>query len=77
VIPDFLDARLPSAIRTTIKRAIRFDTVPDDLAATVVADGREFVDRTLEAVERMTRTGSDDFERQVIFVTANFTFRHA
>jgi hypothetical protein len=34
----------------------------DDLAATVIADRGEFVNRTLEAVEGMTTTGSDNFE---------------
>ena len=69
-------SRLSRAVGATVKRIVRFDAVPDDLAAAVIADGRELMDRTLEAVKRVSRSLSHDFERQVIIVTANFTLRH-
>jgi len=76
VVPHFFNSGLPRAIRTTKKRLLGFYSVSDDLAAAVIADGREFVDRTLEAIEGMTRAGGDDLEREIIVVTAHFTFCH-
>src|SRR2546423_8622092 len=64
------------AVGATIERVIGLDAVPDDLTATVVAYGRELVNRTLEAVERMMRACRDDFKGQVIIVAADFTLGH-
>lgn len=52
---NFAYACLPGAVGATIESIIRLDTVSDDLAAAVIADGCELVDRTLETVERMAR----------------------
>jgi hypothetical protein len=76
VVLHVRQARLPRAISATVKRVVPFDAVPDDLAATVIANGRELMDRTLEAVKRMPRALRHYFERQVIIITANFTLRH-
>ena len=76
MVLNFSDSCLPGAIGATIESIIRLDTVSDDLAAAVIADGREFVDCTLETVERMPPTGCYDLKRQVIIVAAHFTFRH-
>ena len=53
VILDIGAARLMRAVGATVERVIGLDAVPDDLAAAVGTHGREFVDRALEAVERM------------------------
>ena len=63
MIFHFLDAGLPRAIGATVKRSLRLDAVADDLAAAVIADGRELVNRAFEAVERVTSTGGDHFKR--------------
>ena len=76
MVPHLFDARLSGAIRAAVKRSLRFDAVADDLAAAVIADRRKFVNRTFEAVERVTRAGSDHFKRKVIVVAADFTLRH-
>jgi len=76
VILHFADTCLPGAIGATIKSILGLDTMSDDLAAAVIADGRKFMDCTLETVEGMTSTGRHHLEGQVIIVTAHFTFRH-
>jgi hypothetical protein len=67
---------LSRAVGAAIKGATRFDTVSDDLAAAMIANGRELVDRALEAVESMLLSGSNHVKRKVIIVTAHFTRRH-
>jgi hypothetical protein len=47
-----------------------------DLAATVVADGRELVDGALEAIKGVGDAGRDDLEGQVVVVTAHFALSH-
>jgi len=54
----------------------RFDAVADDTAIAVRAHRRQRVDCALEAVEDVTFSGHDYFKRLVIFVFANFAFRH-
>src|SRR5947199_1780075 len=72
----FDNARLTRAIGAAVEGVVGLDAVPDDLTFAVVTHGREFVDRALEAVERVARAGRDDFKRQVIIVTADFTLCH-
>jgi hypothetical protein len=55
--------RLARTIGAAEKRVLSFDAVPDYPAPTVITSGSEFVDRTLEAVERMARTSSNYLER--------------
>jgi hypothetical protein len=76
MVLDFGDSGLSSTIGATIESFVSLDAVTDDLATAVIADRREFVDRTLETVKGMTRSGSDNFEGQVIVVAAHFTFCH-
>lgn len=76
MVLNFSDSCLPGAVGATIESIIRLDTVPDDLAAAVIADGRKFVDCTLETVKRMAPAGCYDLKRQVIIVAAHFTFGH-
>jgi hypothetical protein len=40
------------------------------------ADGRDRLDRALEAVEGMPRAGGNQFETLVIVIPANFAYRH-
>ena len=50
--------------------------MPDDLAATVIADGGQTMDGAFEAVERMRRSGRHDLEGEVVVVAADFTLSH-
>ena len=50
--------------------------MPDDLAAAVIADGGEFMNRTLETIERVTPSRRHNLERKVIIVAAHFTLSH-
>jgi hypothetical protein len=76
VIGHGCDACLTGTVGATEKRAFGLDAVPDDLAAAVIANGREFVDRALEAVENVARPGRHDLEGKVIIVAADFTDGH-
>jgi hypothetical protein len=76
VVPHAGDTRLPCAIGATVKRIVCFDAVPDYFAAAVIADGRELMNGTLEAVKRVTRSRRHYFERQLIIITAHVALRH-
>ncbi len=76
MILHFGDAGVPGAVGATIESIVRLYAMSDDLAAAVITNRRKFVDRTLEAVKGMTGAGGNDFKRQVIIITAHFTFRH-
>jgi hypothetical protein len=51
-------------------------SVPDHLTLAMLADGRHFVNRALEAVEDVPRTRSFDYNGLVVIVTADFAVRH-
>jgi len=74
---DVAHSRQARTIGAAEERVLSFDAMPDNRASAVIASGSEFVDRTLEAVERMVRASSNYLERQVIIVAAYFTFRHS
>lgn len=76
VVGDAFDARLFGAVGAAEKVFLRFDAVSDDFTAAVRADGRELVNRALEAVENVAVARRYDFKRQIIIVSANFAFRH-
>jgi hypothetical protein len=59
------------AVDTTIRPASSLDTVANDLAAAVVANGRERVDRAFETVERVTLSLGNNFERRIVVVAAD------
>ena len=61
---------------TTEDFSVRFDAVADDTAIAVWANRRQRVDCALEAVEGVALSAHDNFKRFVIFVLANFAFRH-
>ena len=69
-------ARLPCAVGAAVKRADLFDAVADDFAAAMIADGREFMNRTLETIEDVPLARRHYFKRQIIIVAAYFTLRH-
>jgi len=73
---DVAHSRLARTIGAAEERVLSFDAMPDNPASAVIASRSEFVDRTLEAVERMARTSSNYLEGQVIIVAADFTLRH-
>jgi len=75
-IGDTRDASRLSAVRTTVVRATRFDSVPDDLATTMGAHRCECMDGALEAVERARALRGDHLKRLVVIVSADITFRH-
>jgi len=76
VISYFCDSCLSRTIRATIKSVVCFDAVPDDLAAAVIANGREFMNRTLKTIEGVTRSRRYNLERKVIIIAAHFTLSH-
>jgi len=57
--------------------SIRFDAVADYAAIAVPANRRQCVDCAFKAVEGVTLSAHNDFERFVIFVLANFACWHA
>jgi len=76
VITYVLDSCLPRAVGAAIETIFRLDAVADDLAPAMITHRRELMDRTLETIERVTRSGSHHLERQIIIVPANFTLCH-
>jgi hypothetical protein len=58
------------------KSTLGLVTVADDLALTVLAGRREYVNRALEAVEGVFVAVMDDGERPMIGVSADFAPRH-
>jgi hypothetical protein len=67
---------LPRAISAAEVILIRLDAMPDNLAATVRANGRKLVYSAFEAVEHMPISSRDDVERQIVIVAAYFAARH-
>src|SRR5919198_5000041 len=75
-VAEFGDALLPCAVSAAEDPTVRLDAVADHAAATVGAERRERLNRTLEAVERVPLASAHDFERLVVVVTANLADRH-
>src|SRR5215207_3335770 len=76
VIDSGPNSTLPRAVSTAEERPLRLDPMSDDLARTVLADRRQFVDGALEAVERVGLAGRNYLERHVIIVPAHLTSSH-
>src|SRR6185312_11884841 len=64
------------AVGAAVEGPVCFHAVPDDTAATVRADGREFVDGAFEAVEHVRGAGGDYLKGKVIVVPAHLTSGH-
>src|SRR5690606_26227555 len=77
---DVVDRALPTAhpraARTAIEGTLSFYAMPYDLHTTMVADRRELVDRTLEAIEHMAVAGGDHLEGEMILVAAHLALGH-
>jgi hypothetical protein len=56
--------------------SIGFHAMADHPAMAVRANRRKRVDRALKAIEGVALVGDHHFERLVIFIFANFAFRH-
>jgi hypothetical protein len=76
VIDDLIDPFAPGAICAAVKRIVGLDTMADDFTSAMATDGRQFVNGTLEAVERVSSTCCDYVEGKIVVVTANFASRH-
>lgn len=63
VVFHAFDSFLAGAVGTAEKVFFGFNAVPDDLAAAMSADGREFMNRALEAVENMFFARRDYLKR--------------
>jgi len=55
-------AFVPGTVRAAVKGAVGLDTVPKNLAAAMVADGCQLVNRAFKTVEDVRDTCCDDLE---------------
>jgi hypothetical protein len=76
VIYHSLDAALSGTVGAAIEGPLRLDTMPNDLAAAVLAYRSQPVNGAFEAVERMGVAGCNHLEGEVVIVTADFTSSH-
>jgi len=68
---------LPSWHSGRSKRTAAYrDSVTDYLAVAVLTRWGNRLDRAFKAVKRAPGAGSDDLEPFIVFVTADFAFRH-
>ena len=58
------------------KAAANLYPMADYSALAMLTNGRDRLNCTLEAVERVPCPGGDQLESLVVFITANFAFRH-
>lgn len=65
-----------SAVGATVKVASRLNAVADNLAAAMLTLRRQRVDGAFETIEIVRDAIIDDFERLVVFVSANFTLHN-
>jgi hypothetical protein len=70
------DAFLVRAMSATEKRPGNFNAVPDDFTVAMLAMRRQGMNGALEAIEKVRFTVHNDFDRFVIFVSADFTAHH-
>jgi hypothetical protein len=64
------------AMDATEDLSIGFHAVSHDPAVAMGAHRRQCMDRTFEAIERVTLSGNNHLERFVIFILANFACSH-
>src|SRR5438874_4169437 len=70
------DATFARAMRAAVERPVRLDPVSHDLAATMGTGRSELVNCAFKTVEGIGRPVAYDIEREVVLVSADFTFRH-
>jgi hypothetical protein len=63
-------------VRAAVKNIIALNSMTYDFAATMGARGRQRMDGTLEAVERVHYALLYHVERFIVVVSADFTTRH-
>jgi hypothetical protein len=68
---------LLGAARTTEDPTVSFNTVADDAAPAMLADGSERMDRAFEAVEHVRLPAQADLEGLVVVVATDLALRHA
>jgi hypothetical protein len=61
---------------TAEKSAADFHAMADHTALAMLADRRDGLNGALKAVESMPSASRNQLESLVIFITANFAFRH-
>jgi len=76
VIGDLRHTGLAGAVGAAVEGAIRFDTMPNDLATAVVADWRQLVDGTLKTIEHMALASGYHLEGQIVVISTYFTRSH-
>src|SRR4030095_2079931 len=76
IVDDRLHALLMRTVGTAVECVVRLDTVPNDLAPAMLANGRELMDPTIQAVERVRDASGHDLEREMVVVAAHFTLGH-
>jgi hypothetical protein len=62
VIDNLARPFLARTVRTTVECAIGLDPMADDLAATMITDRGQFMNRALEAIKYMCRARRDYLE---------------
>ncbi len=75
-ISDVRRCGRPSAMSAAEKPTSHFDAMADHPAVTMSTYRRDGLNRALKAVERMPCSGGYHFKGLVVFITANFAFRH-
>ena len=76
VIGNACHSHFRSAVGAAEIPTFRFDPVPDDAAAAMVAFGSKGVDGTLEAIESVRPIVHNDHKRFVVVVSADFANSH-
>jgi len=72
-----LPSRLPGAHSwRSNKMFCRLRRVSNNLTAAMITDGRKLMNYTFEAVERVSRSGRDHVERQMVFIATNIALSH-
>src|SRR3974377_2324895 len=69
-------ARPPRAVRAAEESAAGLESVADDLAPAVIANRRHLLNRALEGIKRVGRTGGCHGEGLVVVVAAHLATRH-
>ena len=75
-IAQFSNPFLLGAVNTAKDRVVFFDSVTDDVCATIRASWCEGLNCTFETIECVAAAIHSYLERLVVIVTAGFAFRH-
>src|SRR5688500_3502881 len=75
-VVETFNAHVLRAVCAAEEAPVSLHAVPDDAAATVRTGRREYVNRALERVERVSGAGHGHRERLVVVVTTELAFCH-